>query len=101
MAHQAPATIIRPLPSRKLTTLAVTAMRPLRDSRVQLVAWVAPLAKVLKTMVMAAETVMVCCGITAASPENPPTCCVAIYMETISRTNISGTETRDSTSRPL
>ena len=101
MAHQAPATTIKPLPSRKLTTLAITATRPLRDSRVQLVAWVAPLAKVPKTMVMAAEKVMVSCGITAASPLKPPTCCVAMYIDTISRINISGTDTRDSTSSPL
>ena len=81
--------------------LARMAVRLELASRVQFVAWVAPLAKVPKTMVMAADQVMVSLGAIRVIACQPPAWCSARYMETTSSTNISGTDRRDSASSPL
>ena len=80
--------------------LAQTALRALRARRVQLVAWVAPLAKVPMTMVTAAENGIGWDGTTCVRPAHPPISRVAIHIDVISSTNINGTETRDSRSMP-
>ena len=81
--------------------LATMAVRLELASRVQLVAWVAPLAKVPKTIVIAADQVMVSPGSILVIACQPPAWWAARYIETTSRMNISGTDTRDSASSPL
>ncbi len=86
---------------KKPIRLAHTATLLLRAKRVQLVAWVAPLTKVPKIMVMAMPRVRLSPGCTASRPSSPPMSRVAVHSDAINRISIAGTAMRESRSRPL